>query len=122
MLSQAPVPSELPQDTKQLLHPLVGPPHMVTLTHQSVSPFQVWKRRFLYFSREDKQPQFSTQSQISYFSCLSTIKPSPTSPTAAATHAVTEGEEMGFESRKSQGGVWQGKAGRSSPHAGDKKG
>lgn len=71
-----------------------------TLINQSISPFQVWERRFLYFSREDKQPQFSTQSQINYFSRLSTIKPSPTSPTAAATHGVIEKEEMDFESRK----------------------
>lgn len=95
-----------------------------TLIHQSISPFQEWERRFLYFSGEDKQPQFSTHSQINYFSRHSTTKPSPASPTAAATHGVTKKEEMGVESRKSQDGVWQGKAGRSSLHAGsrDKKG
>lgn len=99
MLRHAPVPSELPQDTDSC-SASNGTSLHGTLIHQSISPFQGCERRFLCFSGEDKQPQFRTQNQINYFSRLSTIKPSPTSPTAAATLGAAEEEELGFEPRK----------------------
>ena len=77
--SHAPIHSEQPQDTKELHHLHVGQTSL-HCPHQSILPFQVQERRFLYFSGRDGQPRFSTPNQSKSLSMPPYNKALPTQP------------------------------------------